>query len=294
MGAGSSEAVLLTHTFLSPNSDLIVRGTWISCEEVEFFGEIYQVDPFGEIEAEKATIGSQLGRWESFAYDVRDPQDPKFFATEDHNKGTVRRFRPEQSMIDWDRPWDMLHADGVIDYLIIYPDENMTGGTFDWIDNIEQARNNARSLYPQSEGIDVYKGNMFVVCKGLQQMFTFDLDEMTYYNQSTVSGLFDGGPDQMKRILDGENSDLLYFTEEGGVDAGIHARDELGRFYTILESPIYPDETTGLAFSPGGEHMYVAYQETGFLFDIWREDGLPFGGRTLDVKYHQTASPGGT
>lgn len=270
-----------------------LRGTWISCEEIESLGEIYQVDPFGEIAAEKATIGSQLGRWESFAYDVRDPQDPMFFATEDHNKGTTRRFRPESTKVDWDDPWAMLHVNGTIDYLVVFPDENMTGGTFEWTDDIELAKNNAREFYPQTEGIDVYEGQMYLVCKGIKQMFVFDLDEMTYYNETTVSGLFDGGPDQMKRILDGPNSDLLYFTEEGGVDAGIHARDELGRSYTVLESPVYPDETTGLSFSPDAIHMYIAYQETGLLFDIWREDALPFGGRTLNVKYHQAVPPVG-
>uniref|UniRef100_A0A7S4NFI5 SMP-30/Gluconolactonase/LRE-like region domain-containing protein n=1 Tax=Odontella aurita TaxID=265563 RepID=A0A7S4NFI5_9STRA len=78
----------------------------------------------------------------------------------------------------------------------------------------------------------------------------------------------------------------MYFTEEGGRDAGVHARDKRGRYYTILESPVYQDETTGLAFSPDGKHMYVAYQKNGILFDLWREDGLPFHGLTLNVKYH--------
>lgn len=133
---------------------------------------------------------------------------------------------------------------------------------------------------------------MYVVCKGIKQMFVFDLDKGIYYNQSTITGLFDGGPDQMQRILDDDPGDLLYFTEEGGVDAGIHARDEDGRFYTIMESPIYQDETTGLAFSPDGKHMYVAYQVNGLLFDIWREDGYSFGARTLNVKYHETGLSG--
>lgn len=107
---------------------------------MEFFGEIYQVDPFGEISAEKATIGSQLGRWESFAYDNRDTSDPRFFATEDHNKGTVRRFRPDPSKIDWDSPWNMLHANGTIDYMIVQPNKELSGGTFEWTDDIEAAR----------------------------------------------------------------------------------------------------------------------------------------------------------
>ena len=268
----------------------IIRGTWMSCEEIEFFGQIYQVDPFGEIPAQPATIGSQLGRWESFAYDVRDPQDPKFFATEDHNKGTVRRFRPEKSLIDWDNPWNMLHVNGTIDYLIVHPNKNLTGGTIEWVDDIELAKNNARAYYPQTEGIDAYGGMMYVACKGINQLFMFDLDNLTYTNHSTVSGLFDGSPDQMKRILDDDPSDLLYFTEEGGVNAGVHARDEQGRYFTILEGPSYIDETTGLSFSPDGRHLYVAYQKNGLVFDVWREDGLSFGSKTLNVKYHRSRS----
>ena len=151
------------------------------------------------------------------AYDVRDTNSPKFFATEDHNKGTVRRFIPDT--FNWDEPWEMLHEEGVVDYLLVHPNDERTGGTFEWTNNREAAKNNARTYYPQSEGIDIYDAEMYVVCKRIKQMFTFNLDTMTYYNQSTVTGLFDGGPDQMSRIL-GNSRDLLFFTEEGGTDAG--------------------------------------------------------------------------
>jgi len=47
--------------------------------------------------------------------------------------------------------------------------------------------------------------------------------------------------------------------------------------------------------------MYVAYQgdgslqaletnKVGYLFEIRREDGLPFNGRTLNVAYHVQAT----
>ena len=77
-----------------------------------------------------------------------------------------------------------------------------------------------------------------------------------------------------------------FFTEEGGQDPGIHGRDSNGNFFTVLESPMYEDETTGLSFSPDAKHMYVAYQVTGTLFDISRLDGLPFHAKSLNVKYH--------
>jgi sugar lactone lactonase YvrE len=45
-----------------------------------------------------------------------------------------------------------------------------------------------------------------------------------------------------------------------------------------------------LSFSPDGQHLYVAYQHNGLLFDIWREDGLPFQAQALNVKYHKSAT----
>jgi hypothetical protein len=276
--------MILSGTSMNCGGGRTPWGTWVSGEEIEFDGRIYQVDPYGERGGEVMTLGSSGGRWESFAYDVRNRERPHFFATEDHSKGTVRRFTPDNP--NWDDPWNILHGEGVVDFLMIFPNATNNGGTFVWTNDKEAAKNNARSYYPQTEGIDVYGSQMYFVCKRIKQVFSLDLDEGTYWNRTTITGLFDGQPDQMQRIL-GDGSGLLYFTEEGGKDAGIHARDALGRFYTILESPVYTDETTGLAFSPDGRHMYLAYQSNGLLFDVWREDGFPFNATQLDVKYHR-------
>ena len=81
------------------------------------------------------------------------------------------------------------------------------------------------------------------------------------------------------------NHRVLYFTEEGSGHNGIHGRYPNGRKLQILEAH-HGGETTGLAFSPNKKHMYFAVQTSGILFDIWREDGLPFDGATLDIKYH--------
>jgi secreted PhoX family phosphatase len=117
-------------------------------------------------------------------------------------------------------------------------------------------------------------------------LFILDLDANTYTNATTLHGLFEGTPDQVKRVLD-DDSGILYFTEEGGVLPGVHARDATGRFFTILEGD-FNDETTGLSFSPDRKFMYVAFQERGLLFAVWRTDGLQFNGRSLNVKYHST------
>ena len=280
--------MVLTDTNMNCGGGRTPWNTWISCEEVIDTGLIYQVDPTGATAPQVTTLGNAGGRWESFSYDIRNPQRPYFFATEDHHKGTVRRFTP--NTVDWDNdPWNMLHGAGVTDYLMIFPNTTNNGGTFQWTNDLNAAKYNARSYYPQSEGIDVYGGQMFLVCKNIRQLFTINMDDGTYSNRTTASGLFDGKPDTLQRIL-GDSRDLLYFTEEGGVDAGVHARDHLGRFYTILESPVYRDETSGLSFSPDGRFLIVAYQENGLLFQVWRKDGFPFHATYLDVKYHQATT----
>jgi sugar lactone lactonase YvrE len=134
-------------------------------------------------------------------------------------------------------------------------------------------------------GIDVLDGQLFFISKEIKSMFILDLDGTTYLKTSTIHGLFDGQPDQVQRIV-GSRSGLLYFTEDGGEYAGVHARNVQGQFFTILESHEYTDETTGLAFSPDGKFMYIAYQDNGLLFQVWREDGLSFDAQSLNVKFH--------
>jgi hypothetical protein len=262
-------------------------NTWVSCEESPADmkeGRIYQVDPFGEKSAQEMTLGSDGGTWESFAYDIRNPQQPHFYATEDHAKGGLARFTPSNP--DLDQQWDILHGPGATEYLVLHPTLDGGSGTFSWTSNRDDAKDNASLYYRNSEGIDVYENQLFFVCKHFQMLFMLNLDDGTYTRSSTEFGLFDGGPDQLKRIMEDDDA-LLYFTEEGGVDAGIHARDNHGRFYTVLESPNLPGETTGLAFSPDAKYMYMAYQDVGMLYAIWRRDGLPFDEMHLDVKYHQ-------
>merc|ERR1712113_337100 len=118
---------------------------------------------------------------------------------------------------------------------------------------------------------------MYFVTKRDKYLFILDLDLLTYERSSTVSGAFDGQPDQIKSIIAKDPlNDMLYFCEDGGRDHGVHARDTDGNFYTIIDSSATNSETTGLAFSPDNKHMYVSYQWDGLIFDITREDGYRF------------------
>lgn len=114
---------------------------------------------------------------------------------------------------------------------------------------------------------------------------------------------------------------MIYFSEDFGQVAGIHARDEQGNFHTILEgseylpgrysdivacskfvimqlevplntSPsLFGTETTGITFSPDGKHMYFCFQDDGAMFDLTRDDGLSFHGKTVNLKPRHDENP---
>ena len=200
------------------------RTPWsilLTCEEIEFNGIFYQVDPTGERDAQVLTLGSDGGRWESFAYDVRSQDKPRFFATEDHSKGTVRRFTPH--FANWQDPWNILHRNGTRDFLMIFPDKTLNEGTYIWTNDKRAEREQCQAvLSDDRKGIDVYENQMFFVCKKMKIMFVLDLNGNTYYNRTTKNGLFDGKLDSIDHIL-GDPRGMLYFTEKDGVDSGVHA-----------------------------------------------------------------------
>jgi hypothetical protein len=206
---------------------------------------------------------------------------------------------------DWDDPWTMLHKDGSLAYLILKPSDDMYGGLYEWTDDIDEGQQSAMDFFPNAEGIDVVDNLLYFVSKKLKRVFRLDLDSNTFFYQSTEEGLFNGQPDQIVFIKQNYNetytttsndtSDsimptteepMVYFTEDGGKVAGIHAKDNNGQLYTILESYEYKDEVTGLAFSPDYQYMYVAYQKNGLVFSISRLDGEPFYGASINVKHH--------
>jgi hypothetical protein len=202
----------------------------------------------------------------------------------------------------------MLHTEGKLEYLVLKPSGNATGGgagIYEWTTDIRKGQQSAANLYPNSEGIDVVDNLLYFVTKKFRRLYRIDLDSNRYLYQSTEQGLFNGAPDQIVHIKptakttinnDGttttttdEEEDaqpMAYFTEDGADAHGIHATDNNGKLYTILESYEYNSETTGLAFSPNYKYMYVAYQKVGLVFSVSRLDGQPFYGTSINVKHH--------
>ena len=161
---------------------------------------------------------------------------------------------------------------------------NSNDGTFSWSSNIVDGEISASQLFPNTEGIDIHNRILNFVSKVAKTLITMDLAAGTFTISSTVSGAFNLQPDQLGRII-GEH-DMLYFCEDGGSNCDIHGRDGTGQYFTIIRGDGFSGETTGLSFSPDNMHMYFAMQGASNVYDIWRDDGLPFNGEVAYTKYH--------
>jgi len=292
-------------------------GTWVTAEECGGTGGVFEVHPNGHTNGDASTkrktlLGERNGRsggnYEGVAYYNPSPNDPgtkpSFFLTEDAQDGPLERFQPSDQTLSEaiasDDYSNLLHEDpdmtATTDYLNIISWDSEDGGlthtgTFDWTDSYSTGAAKADNYFQQCEGIDVRNGMLYMTCKRNKQFFILDLEEMTYAESHTdggvgASGPFTGQPDQIRALV-GDDS-LVYFCEDVGDSAGIHAKDSTGKYYTIAqeEGSYLAGETSGLAFSPDNIHMYVAYQKNGFIYDITRDDGRPFGGETLAIQYH--------
>jgi len=256
----------------------------ISCEEDDNSGRVWQTDPAGNIASRRTEVVAEGGNYESFAYDDRRTV-PDFFTTEDSSDGPLVHFIPDsagRACYNQANPaarWCTLES-GSYSYLKL--NSNGNGGTFEWVTKKNDANGDD---YPNAEGIDVVDGILYFVSKTDKKLFTLDLDQMTYNRTSTVSGAFNLQPDQLKTIVSDPNG-ILYFCEDGGSGCDLHGRDNTGKYFTILKGDGYNSETTGLAFCGNGRYMLLAFQYPGVIWQFWREDGLPFSGSIVDIKYH--------
>ena len=231
-------------------------GTWVTCEENGSIGQVWEVDPTLSAKNQlngPTVLGGSGGNYESFAYDARDRLNPTFYVTNDSSRGGMVRFTPNSSVVaDAERTGDyseVLNTMGTLEWLVLKPQFgsiNDVSGTFSWTSSRTKGDNNANRFYQYSEGIDVRNGFLYFVTKTSKSLYILELDNFTYERSSTVSGAFDGQPDQVKRIISEDpSSDMLYFCEESSPDNGLHARDSEGNFYTIIDSDTMNSETTG-------------------------------------------------
>ena len=263
-------------------------NSWVSCEEYGK-GRCWQVDPTGVRSPAITKLVEGEGNFEAMAYDARDLKSPKFFVTEDHKRGAVRRFRPVCNSLGLS--WNLIQVNGEIDYL------QFTGeDTFQWTSSLEEGRNSAEQHYQNVEGISFHNGVLSFVSKLQREIFMLNLDAGTYTVDTTQRGLLTGGgnfkgqPDQLIQV-----GEMLYFTEDGGSSPGIFASDGIEYFtvFSAIDKKFANDETSGLAFSPDGTKMYVCIQENGYFFEITRDDGLAFPGHKVsNLRFSSDANSG--
>lgn len=281
-----SYETILEGTQANKNGGRTPWNTWVSGEQAFVSvngrsGDAFQVDPFGVTPAQVITMSEDGGAWEGFAYDVRDPEAPRFYLSEDFVFGCVRRFTP--AVVDEADPWSMLQGPGTTEYLMLEPNPEVnTTGTFSWTNAIMVARANAAGNYPESKGIGIDGGTLTFAVSGRRQLYSLDLDAGEYKRTSTNTSLLEGEPNEI-RFVTGTDRTLLYITEAGGQRAGVHARTDSGLVYTIFEG-FYEPLTAGFALSPDGRHMYTSYELEGLVFDITRDDGLSFFDPPLDYE----------
>ena len=261
-------------------------NTWLSAEEPPGGnGYVWECDPFTADSQIRTKIVKHPGIYESVTYDGRG-EIPIFFTTEDSANGALTRFVPNSESRD------AIYEEGDYSYLELMGISELPGRgqsircKFQWIANREEARKNANDFYKNTEGVD-FKGNqLYFVSKAFKMLYICNVNTMECEISSTESGTFSNQPDQIKILLESER-DVVYFCEDGGSGNGVHARDNTGNYYTILQKN-GGSETTGIAFDPSKTRMYVSYQQDGIIYEIRRADGLPFHGDIVDVKYHAT------
>lgn len=283
-------------------------GTLLTMEE-RSGGQVWEASPFLDFPARQTQIGAASGGgvYESGAFDNRS-QWLHFYVTEDTTYGALRRYTPS--------PAGHLAEGGTTEWLVFTQvGEEDTNGVrvaqYEWRTGAAAealARETQAEHFAGAEGIDFVPfpcegagssercfGRLYFVGKKSKALVVLYTDSQ-YPNRgmahlsSTESGAFNRQPDQIAALVS-DQSELVYFCEDGGDDTGVHARDDTGKFYSILDGyPAYPSETTGLAFSPDRKRMYFAFQDVGddvgYVFEVTREDGYKFGGATLDIKYH--------
>jgi hypothetical protein len=170
-------------------------------------------------------------------------------------------------------------AAGVVrEYLVMHP----TSMTFSWSTDIEVARVSAAAHYPNSEGLSASDGTLYMTSKDLGTIFALDLDSLTYTASNTSEAVPVGGGgvlqegDQLLQITD----KILYIAENGGSNPGVYGRDlSTGEYFAVFEAfaeEYDDDDVTGISFSPDWKRMYACFEDAGIMFEIQREDGLPF------------------
>jgi hypothetical protein len=188
-------------------------GTYLTLENSDDDGSIYEVDPNGNTKASRTLLGSEVGRsaWTGVAIDNRRSNAPIFYVSSDQDgEGLVCRYKPSQAAINAhlfsDPAFHLLQDDEAptVEYLVLVPTpDDPTRGVFTWIDDEDLGRDSASSHFAAISGLDAHGGVLYMTSEARQELFVLDLDSEEYTSESTDVGDFDGHPRSVVHILSG-------------------------------------------------------------------------------------------
>jgi uncharacterized protein len=240
-------------------------GTWLSCEEIDGAGRVFECDPFGGWPGiERPT----LGRFIHEAVAV-DPVNQHLYLTEDHPEGRLYRYVP-----------DTLTSEGFADLSagrmeLARVDD---AGHVTWLPlpDPSGARGLTREQVPEStafrggEGIWYHAGVMVFSTKGDNRIWAYDItaSRLTIlYDAATSPNPILTGVDNVTISCCGD----VLVAEDGG-DMEIVAILPDGTPKPLLQIVGHDgSEVTGPAFDPSGTRLYFSSQRgpTGELTDGW-------------------------
>ena len=245
-------------------------GSWITCEEIitdEYVGKVYQVDPVGEMPTRLTAMG-ELGRYESFAYDISTPV-PTFYVS---RVSWCWKRRCDSLYSKWQgygvlqlkcTCWSMVYTGTWNSRLLVdFGQWSCKLETLAGQHDLKAAEDNAKEFYPNVEGIDSNDGNVYFVSKMLQRLVILNLAEQTYscvwqYNKWQLCR-----PTRSSWATHSRRSKSLVFVWRRRRNIGCLWTSGHGRYFTVMEGQTdgRNDESTGLAWSPNAKHMLVTYQ----------------------------------
>ena len=252
-------------------------GTWMSCEEFNPNGQVFECDPLGT--PATAVARPLLGAFSHEAVAV-DPVHKALYLTEDIPLGRFYRFRP--SAADWPegavRP---ALAAGTLEAMMIVGGATPTTPTAVQWELVPSPLVGPNSLqapratsFDGGEGCWYHEGIIYFSTKGDNRIWAFDTDaetiEILYDAASPAGGIITG----VDNVVVSEFGDVLVAEDGGDLQVCVILPD---RSVKPLLQVIGQDasEVTGLCFSPDGKRLYFSSQRgarngagTGITYEI--------------------------